>query len=75
MRKVLTIAVAAVCAFALAGCSGSGETDRVESQQGSAFTPSTNVFVQTMPDGREVTCIFAKRGTGSGLSCDWDNAG
>lgn len=31
-------------------------------------------WVQPLPDGGEVMCVFAKSSYAGGVTCDWDNA-
>lgn len=38
------------------------------------ISSSVNARWYDPPDGRQVLCIFEKRGYGGGLSCDWENA-
>lgn len=40
----------------------------------SATPPDTTVFIQVLPDGREVMCVWATGSRQGGLSCDFENA-
>lgn len=71
MRKITAIIMGVALAFSLAACAAPEDGGAV-TEGGMGNAPYTNVFVQTMPDGREITCIFAKQGYGGGLSCDWN---
>lgn len=52
----------------LAAC---GTPEGVENGENRS-TPDTHyTFLQELPDGSEVLCIWAKTGRGAGLSCDW----
>jgi hypothetical protein len=65
-RATLTAVILAV----LAGCaSTTTDTESVDA------TPHRRAaWVQPLPDGREVVCVFAKSGYAGGLTCDWDTA-
>lgn len=84
MKRSLTIFGAAILlSIGLAGC-GAGydstqpnetvETDQTAGNPGGeADAPYTDVFVQKLPDGREVLCVWAVGYKSGGLSCDWDS--
>lgn len=70
--RTTTIARAALAALTLATLAGCANTTDAESVDA---TPRIRAaWVQPLPDGREVTCIFAKSGYAGGLTCDWDTA-
>ena len=81
MKRSLAIFGAAIALTAsLTACSsGDGNTSPAEEDKvvstpsHEATTPDTNVFIQNLPDGRQVLCVWAKRGNGGGLSCDWES--
>ena len=35
---------------------------------------SAGVFLQKLPDSREVVCVWARSGHSGGVSCDWESA-
>lgn len=74
MKRI--IPALAIVAIALTGCSsGDNGTESVERNTVPAISnPDTAVFDHALPDGRTVTCIWAKGYKSGGLSCDWDGA-
>lgn len=77
MKKHLAVAAAAAAflALALTGCaSGAGNGGSTDPELNDQRTPSVHYsFVQELPDGRKVLCVWAKSGYGGGLSCDWES--
>lgn len=80
-RTLAVLGTAIVLSVGLVGCGG-GYTESgssVEEESGpetpshEISAPGTSVFMQQLPDGREVLCVWAKSGRGGGLSCDWDS--
>lgn len=69
MKKIVTILAVCAGALALAGC---GIQEGSESS--SHYPVSHYTFVQELPDGDSVLCVWAKDGYGGGLSCDWEGA-
>lgn len=82
-RSLAILGTAIVFSVGLVGCSGgydsSQPAETVETEQtagtpgGEADSPYTDVFVQELPDGREVLCVWAVGYKSGGLSCDWDS--
>ncbi len=62
-------ALAALAVITLAGCAGTSDAESVD-----AKPQRRAAWVQPLPDGGEVVCIFAKSGYAGGVTCDWDNA-
>lgn len=62
----------ALVALALTAC-GSPQQEP-SSEPAPSLRPNTNVFQQSLPDGRSVTCIWARGYNSGGVSCDWENA-
>lgn len=54
-------ALAALALLVLTGCSRDEPSIR-------------GAWVQQLPDGRGVTCVFAGARSGQAISCDWENA-
>ena len=70
MKKFALLATAAVAlTLGIAGCSTQYTDDSGQRVPRVHYT-----FVQDLPDGRSVLCIWAVSGRGGGLDCDWDSA-
>lgn len=65
-------ALTAVLALMLTGCASSSVSEDSGTQNERAPRDHYS-FVEKLPDGSEVLCIWAKSGSGAGLSCDWAN--
>lgn len=72
-RKIITVAVAALLAAGLAGCSSS-RPHVEDSEQVSDYSSGLHEARKQLSDGREVTCVIYLSGYKGGLSCDWDGA-
>lgn len=64
LAGISVMGVIVVLAFGLAGCSSNKPTGEVIQE-----------IEYTLKDGRTVVCLIPKpMNSGSGLSCDWENA-
>lgn len=80
-RSLAILGTAIVLSVGLVGCGGayteSGSS--VEEKSGpeaparEISPPGTSVFIQELPDGREVLCVWAIGPNSGGLSCDWEH--
>lgn len=77
-RKTLgALAICATLALSASACSrdlAEGEMPPAVSPKGAAESANVEVFTVTLPDGREVLCVWRKAYRAGGLSCDWENA-
>jgi outer membrane lipoprotein SlyB len=62
------VTLAALIAATLAGCTTS------DAESVDATPRHRAAWVQPLPGGGEVLCVFAKSGYAGGLTCDWDTA-
>jgi hypothetical protein len=80
LQKIAPAFFAMVIMVGLTSCGSSASTVNDDSTQNTenAFRGShvPTVFVEPLPDGRQVTCvaITAYGESGSSLSCDWNSA-
>lgn len=66
VKRLLVVAVAVLL---LSGCNGPTPNEAGE------LTPHTHgAFIQELPDGRAVICVWTKSGYSGGMSCDWESA-
>lgn len=67
-RSIARAALAALAVATLAGCT------MTDAESVDATPRARAAWVQPLPDGGEVVCVFAKSGYAGGLTCDWGTA-
>lgn len=66
MKSALAAAATLSAIVLLAGCGPKEGAEISPNNPESHYT-----FEQELPDGGTVLCVWAKSGSGGGLSCDW----
>lgn len=70
MKKIAAIVLSVGVLLGSAGCAN---TDSRVAETSTAV-PVTQMIRLTLPDKREIDCIYVPGSHQSGLSCDWANA-